>query len=114
VTVVHFFDRCPAPDASVFLDNFPHRTADHPLDPLLLNDGTIRAPSNEVEVFCEFHRALAPYSPALHMQGSVLKTPSFIYYPASMPPGCTRRFHNRPDRMKIKTYLFTDHTSANV
>ncbi len=85
VPVVHFFDRRPAPDASVFLHNFPHRTADHPLDPLLLNDGTIRAPSNEVEVFCEFHRALAPYSPALYTQGSVLKTPSFIYYPASMP-----------------------------
>lgn len=66
------------------LYNFSNRTTDHPLNPLLANERAIRAPLNELEVLCIFHRAFAPDSPALHMYGSVLKTMLFIYYSVSM------------------------------
>ena len=79
--VSHLFDRCPSTDPSILLHRFLHWAMNHPFNPFISDERTIRPLSNELEIFGGFHRRFfISCLPESFTRASLLKNPRFIYY----------------------------------
>jgi hypothetical protein len=62
VSVLHFLNRRPPPQAPILLDLLLHGIVDYSFDPFIPNHGTISALPNELEILGELHWCLSSLS----------------------------------------------------